>query len=113
MQFDAHSFHEHDTWDEGDPYDDYEVGPEDECEPELPGRPYCANCGRLKGSRQGRFYPDKACKHCGSTKTVLRNKANKVISWSKWLKIKADRRDEEYYALCALESGDGVESDYW
>ena len=77
---------------------DDEIESDFEYEQELPGRPYCAKCGKRKGSKR-RFYPERACSHCGSKKTVLRNQFGATIDWDKWTAIQNDKR----YAELALE----------
>jgi hypothetical protein len=98
-----------DDWDDN-AYDG-EVWPsDDEQEPPLPGRPYCAKCNKLKGSKiKGRFNPEQACVRCGTTETVLRNKAGKTIDWKKWTELREQKRYEELMA----ENSDYYSRDYY
>jgi hypothetical protein len=67
-------------------------------------RAYCADCDTLKGSKtKNRYYPEQACPNCGSTRTNLRNKQGKVISWEKWVARANEWADAEMARKCAEE----------
>src|SRR5262245_28020654 len=58
----------------------------------LDKRPYCANCGKVKGSlAKSRYYPTRPCSCCGSSHTILRDFDGNEISWDKWV----DLQDEQ------------------
>ena len=72
--------------------------------PLLDNRPYCANCGKLKGSEtKSRYFPDRPCMACGSTMTKLRDFDGNEIDWQKWRDLQAEsdgawlRAQEEAY----------------
>jgi hypothetical protein len=51
-------------------------------------RPYCANCGKLKGSKEKDcYYPERPCSNCGSTKTKVKDYNHNEMSWEKWVAI--------------------------
>src|SRR4030095_10162771 len=51
-------------------------------------RPYCANCGKLKGSKtEDYYYPERPCLDCGSSKTKLRDYNDNEIGWDKWVAL--------------------------
>jgi hypothetical protein len=61
-------------------------------------RPYCANCGKLKGSeKKDCYYPTRPCSNCGSFKTTLIDYKGYKISWDKWVAL------ENEAALAELE----------
>jgi hypothetical protein len=48
--------------------------------------PYCANCGKLKGSKVNDcYYPERPCLNCGSLKTTLIDYNGYKIDWDKWV----------------------------
>jgi len=48
-------------------------------------RVYCANCGKLKGSKiKNSYYPERPCNRCGSIKTLLKDFDGNVIRFEKW-----------------------------
>lgn len=50
----------------------------------LAKRAYCAECGKLKGSKKkNRYYPTRPCLGCGSYRTVLKDTDGNVIRWDK------------------------------
>jgi hypothetical protein len=59
-------------------------------------RPYCADCGKLKGSKaKNLYFPKLPCSHCGSTKTRLRDFDGKEINWDKWVVLANEWADRE------------------
>ena len=59
-------------------------------------RAYCADCGKLKGSKaKNLYFPKLPCSHCGSTKTRLRDFDGKEISWDKWVVLANEWADRE------------------
>lgn len=51
-------------------------------------RAYCAKCNRVKGSaKTNRYFPERACLSCGSTKTILRDFDGNEIGSEKWVTL--------------------------
>jgi hypothetical protein len=75
----------------------------------LDKRPYCADCGKLKGSKaKNRYFPKRPCSSCGSIKTKLRDFDGKEISWDKWGRLV----EEDALAEMASQAPE-VHSEYW
>jgi hypothetical protein len=51
-------------------------------------RPYCVDCGKLKGSKQNDcYYPERPCSNCGSKKTKVKDYNGNEMSWEKFVAI--------------------------
>lgn len=63
-------------------------------------RVYCADCKKVKGSKQTNvYYPERPCSNCGSTKTILRDVDDNKIAWEKWVGIQNERFFRSQYDL--------------
>jgi ribosomal protein L37E len=59
-------------------------------------RPYCADCGKLKGSKaKNRYFPERPCSNCGSPRTKLRDFDGNEIGWDKWVVMANEWADRE------------------
>ena len=59
-------------------------------------QPYCANCGKLKGSKKTNIsFPERPCLGCGSTETRVRYRNGYEISRERWLELENARMQKE------------------
>ena len=55
-------------------------------------RVHCANRNKVKGStKTNRYFPERRCRSCGSTKTILRYFQGHQIYWDKWMRLQKRR----------------------
>jgi hypothetical protein len=67
----------------------------------LDKRPHCANCNKIKGSKaKNRYFPERPCTYCGSTKTKLRDFDGNEISWDKWAILQEEAALAEMASEC-------------
>jgi hypothetical protein len=71
-------------------------------------RPYCANCGKLKGSKTNDcYYPERPCSNCGSFETTLIDYNGNEISWDEWVAL----QNEAAVAELARMTSEHAEAD--
>ena len=69
-------------------------------------RVYCANCNTVKGStKTSRYFPERSCASCGSTKTILRDFKGNEIYWEKWVILQNEAALNEM-ASCGVDYHD-------